>query len=159
MPETVRRGSSGPAVREAQYLLARRQYLQAAAVDGRFGPATDAAVRRFQHDHGLDADGIVGPRTWEALLAGFAFPPPTLDDGATGPVVRRLQEVLGDGRSEFAPGAPPLTVDGVYGPRTRSLVMAFQRWAGVPADGVVGLRTWAVSLHAAGQQLASAVGV
>jgi hypothetical protein len=27
MPETVRRGSSGPAVREAQYLLARRQYL------------------------------------------------------------------------------------------------------------------------------------
>jgi peptidoglycan hydrolase-like protein with peptidoglycan-binding domain len=74
-------------------------------------------------------------------------------------VVRRLQEVLGDGRSEFAPGAPPLTVDGVYGPRTRSLVVAFQRWAGVPADGVVGLRTWAVSLHAAGQQLAGAVGV
>ena len=96
-----------------------------------------------------------GRRCWRAL----PFPPPTLGDGATGPVVRRLQEVLGDGRSQFAPGAPPLTVDGVYGPRTRSLVVAFQRWAGVPADGVVGLRTWAVSLHAAGQQLASAVGV
>ena len=159
MPETVRRGSSGPAVREAQYLLARHQYLRAAAIDGSFGPATDAAVRRFQHDHGLDADGNVGARTWEALLAGFAFPPPMLDGGATGRVVRHLQEVLGDGRSEFAPGAAPPVVDGVYGPTTRSLVMAFQRWAALPADGVVGLRTWAVSLHAAGQQLASAVGV
>jgi peptidoglycan hydrolase-like protein with peptidoglycan-binding domain len=159
MPETVRRGSTGPAVREAQYLLARHQYLQATDIDGSFGAATDAAVRRFQHDHGLGADGIVGPRTWEGLLASFPFPPPTLDDGAAGPVVSRLQQVLNDGRSEFDPGTPPLPVDGVYGPRTKRLVAAFQRWAGVPADGVVGLRTWAVSLHAAGQQLASAVGV
>jgi len=39
------------------------------------------------------------------------------------------------------------------------MVEAFQRWGGVPADGVVGLQTWAVSLHAAGQVLASVVGV
>jgi peptidoglycan hydrolase-like protein with peptidoglycan-binding domain len=159
MPGTIRQGSTGEAVREAQYLLARSRYLEAGDIDGIFGARTDAAVRRFQRDQGLGVDGIVGFRTWDRLLATFSFPPPTLTDGSSGPVVGRLQQVLNDGRSAFDPGAPPLATDGVYGPRTRALVVAFQRWGGVPADGVVGLHTWAVSLHAAGQQLASAVGV
>jgi len=36
-------------------------------VDGHYGPETDIAVTRFQQNHGLDPDGIVGPRTWALL--------------------------------------------------------------------------------------------
>ena len=74
-------------------------------------------------------------------------------------MVHRLQEVLNNGRSDFDPGAAALVVDGQYGPHTRAMVTAFQGWGGVSADGIVGMQTWAVSLHAAGQELASAVGV
>lgn len=63
---TLQEGASGPAVTELQTLLARAGF-SAGSIDGSFGAKTKAAVVAFQRARGLTADGIVGPRTWEAL--------------------------------------------------------------------------------------------
>jgi len=60
VPPLLKLGSSGPWV---SYLQARL----GAPVTGTFDAATDAAVRAFQSAHGLEADGVVGPKTWSAL--------------------------------------------------------------------------------------------
>ncbi len=64
-------GDNGDAVRAVQSQLIHRGGF--ANVDGIFGPDTDDAVRRFQTKTGLVSDGIVGPRTWEALVGGGAL--------------------------------------------------------------------------------------
>jgi len=66
MSAPLQLNSSGPDV------VALQQALQAAgfspgAIDGSFGPGTEAAVLAFQHSEGLAADGIVGPNTATAL--------------------------------------------------------------------------------------------
>lgn len=86
----VRQGSGGEAVKAAQTQL--NKYGAGLGVDGQFGSVTDRAVRAYQSAHGLAADGLVGPQTWQSLLgggdgggggggdpAGFALP---LDRGA-----------------------------------------------------------------------------
>jgi nucleoid-associated protein YgaU len=65
-PPTLKRGSRGEAVKGLQNALKVRSY-DFGPVDGTFGPATENAVRQFQEGAGLAVDGIVGPRTWEAL--------------------------------------------------------------------------------------------
>ncbi len=65
-PRTLRKGNRGTDVEELQRTLnADSRY--PTKVDGIFGADTAASVRAFQADHGLNADGIVGPKTWEAL--------------------------------------------------------------------------------------------
>ncbi len=41
------------------------------AVDGIFGPLTDAATRTFQRSHGIAVDGVVGPQSREAMQDAF----------------------------------------------------------------------------------------
>ncbi|GAB3459254.1 peptidoglycan-binding domain-containing protein [Actinophytocola sediminis] len=66
---TLRRGAKGDAVREVQRILnAWYPSLTRLAVDGDFGPKTEARVRYLQERAGLAVDGIVGPRTWRRLL-------------------------------------------------------------------------------------------
>jgi len=52
-----------------------------------------------------------------------------------------------------------LAVDGAYGPQTAIAVKGAQRLGGIAADGVVGLQTWALPVHALGQVLANLCGV
>lgn len=61
----VKRGCKGGAVERLQTWLNDLGYTL--VVDHDFGPTTDAAVRKFQSDKGLEADGIVGQKTWAAL--------------------------------------------------------------------------------------------
>lgn len=65
---TLRKGSKGAAVKEAQTLLMRHgQALPKYGADGDFGMETYNAVRSFQLENDLAVDGIIGKNTWSAL--------------------------------------------------------------------------------------------
>jgi len=65
LPE-LKQGATGAPVRTVQGLLMARGY--SITLDGVFGPATDAVVRRFQGNAHLAADGVVGRATGPALM-------------------------------------------------------------------------------------------
>lgn len=62
----LKKGSLGMGVRIAQAVLSARGYRT--TIDGIFGAHTEATVKRFQRTKRLAADGIIGPKTWRALL-------------------------------------------------------------------------------------------
>ena len=71
---TVRRGSQGEAVKGVQEEAAFRDLSgnrPNLAIDGIFGPKTEAWVRGFQGGVEITVDGIVGPVTWQALISGM----------------------------------------------------------------------------------------
>ncbi len=123
-------------VRALQLRLARAGD-RPGSIDGRYGPLTEQAVRRFQAAHGLAVDGIAGPLT----LAALTSPTPVLYPGAGvgqaggSPNVRSLQHRLAG--LGFSPGP----VDGRYGPLTIRAVERFQRVHRLVADGLVGTLT------------------
>jgi peptidoglycan hydrolase-like protein with peptidoglycan-binding domain len=128
----VRRGDKIFPVRPLQQLLRARNH--PVAVDGIFGPNTESAVKSFQQSKGLAVDGIVGPNTWSKLIV-------QVKKGSTGDAVRAVQEVIkfhdqSDGE------APPVQIDGIFGPRTDAFVRGFQTAVGTPSDGIVGPITW-----------------
>jgi peptidoglycan hydrolase-like protein with peptidoglycan-binding domain len=156
MPTTIKKGAKGPDVALAQYVLCRGLYLGGPSdVDGDFGPHTDQAVRAYQGDHNLAVDGIVGPHTWGAMLGEYPQPP-TLSMHSQWPHVNRLQLFLNEATP---PANPPLVEDGVFGPKTQQAVKVYQTAHGVPADGVVGYKTWVIHVGATNVMVASIVGV
>lgn len=107
-----------PALRRTTKVLAATRTLQRALTkvgfvpgkpDGGFGANTDKAVRAFQKAYHLGVDGVVGPKTWVALVQLL--------------LVRAGQHI---------------TVDGSFGPATLVAAVAFQKAKKITADGVVG---------------------
>lgn len=162
----LRVGSTGLDVQTIQTYLnrIRRNYPAIPAITdavGTFGDSTRAAVTKFQSIFGLAADGIVGKSTWYKLSSlytavtrlaelnsegtnlGIGTVPPAavLRQGSRGQDVITLQYLL-DLISEYYPGIPAVTQDGIFGAGTKQAVVAFQSRMGLAVDGIVGPATW-----------------
>lgn len=103
--------------------------------DGGFGPKTTTAVKGFQRAYGLTDDGVIGAKTWGALIGNL----PTLRRGATGIEVRRLQALLNVYGYE-------ISEDGNFGRWTFEAVEDFQHRYGLASDGVAGPVTYTALL-------------
>lgn len=162
----LKTGSSGLNVQTIQTYLnrIRRNYPAIPAITdqaGTFGASTKSAVTKFQSIFGLTPDGIVGKATWykisslytavtrlaelnsEGTALGIGTVPPdsTLRQGSSGQDVITLQYLL-NVISEYYPGIPSPSQDGIFGSGTRQSVIAFQQSMGLAADGIVGSLTW-----------------
>jgi N-acetylmuramoyl-L-alanine amidase len=64
----LKMGSKGEEVKKMQKILTQSVALPKYGADGVFGVETEQAVRKYQLDRKLTADGIVGVKTWKELL-------------------------------------------------------------------------------------------
>lgn len=160
---TLHPGSRGPEVVRMQqklnYLANLYTAINRQAVDGAYGPKMEAAVRRFQAQFGLEADGAVGRATWERITAVQAnaergepdgvlprYPGRPLRRGDRGDGVRFLQSYLNEVLHAEDPGVAQVRVDGSFGPATEALVRGFQRHFRLAEDGAAGRDTWGVAV-------------
>lgn len=107
---------------KVQLLL--RQRGATIAADQIFGPKTTEAVKAFQKGKGLTVDGIVGNKTWPAVIV-------TVKLGDNGDAVRAVQS-----QWRF------IDHDGIFGQGVDALVRQFQKDSKLTVDGVVGPNTW-----------------
>lgn len=152
---SLAQGAKGVAVTRLNELLEQAGFPDTNASS--FGTKTRAAVIAYQGSRKLTVDGVVGLQTWTALLKDFpevaesdpspfkveTRPPPnrdTLKTGSKGSTVEELQRRLDD--MGFEPGS----IDGVFGKKTKSALVAFQKSCGLKPDGVCGPLTWGALL-------------
>ena len=131
----------GTDVRAVQQGLAARGF-NPGAIDGVFGPDTQAAVIAFQRASRVEPTGIVCDALYEALgVYCPAYPacPATIicrvlrvtSPLTTGPDVIAVQEAL------LAAGFNPGAIDGAYGTHTETATRNFQTAMGLSVTGVV----------------------
>lgn len=121
----ISNGSSGKNVTALQCLLCYRG--SNIAIDGIFGNGTAAAVRTFQQNHGLDADGIAGQNTLLAMIT-------TIYSRTNNYAARAAQYLL----SKFE----SLAVDGDFWTGSQSATETFQQKMGIAVTGSVNSLTW-----------------
>lgn len=139
-------GSTGDDVMVLQTLLNKLPSSIAlpVAVDGVFGPSTQASVKKFQGYFGLTVDGIVGKNTFlyfGEVTGPGSFGSRTLRKGSSGSDVTVLQNRLAGSLKKYATalGSP---ADGQFGSKTEAAVKLFQGDEGLTVDGVVGRNTF-----------------
>ncbi|MBQ4579878.1 MAG: peptidoglycan-binding protein [Clostridia bacterium] len=135
---TLRWGDTGAAVKKLQEALKNRGYYSG-KIDSTFGSGVYAAVKAFQKQYGLKADGVAGPATQNLLYntsASSSDTSTTLKKGSSGTAVRNLQAVLAE------LGYYDGSINGEYGNTTADAVRAFQINNDIsPVDGVAGSKT------------------
>ena len=126
MLQTIKKGQTNDLVKAVQYMIDTAARGNA---DGNFSAEFEDAVKKWQSEHNLDADGIIGPKTWTALAA--AMPICSTSKHKTSTYTAALQKLLGG-----------MDVDGVFGSQTKKAVAAYQTAKGLDADGIAGPKTW-----------------
>ena len=109
--ETLKMGSRGPLVELLQTVLNRSGY-SAGTVDGIFGSRTERAVRAFQSANRLGVDGIVGPRTWAALMPYISRQ--TTYVVRSGDTLYRIAQRYGTTVAAIVAANPGITPDMIY---------------------------------------------
>ena len=134
-------GARGENVVKIQKELIRRGYNVPGGADGQYGSGCRETVKKFQSDSGLEIDGVVGKRTWNALFPILAlhlpYPGNIITMGARGENVIRIQQRLMSLGYDVPGGA-----DGQYGSGCREMVKKFQGDNCLEIDGDVGENTW-----------------
>ena len=160
---SLKPGGEGDAVKDLQASLAACGVYDGPA-NGKFGPLTEAAVKKFQEANGLEPDGIVGAATQRKLndkavqaatdalcgadgggsgtgsggggSAGSQIPGTYRRDDE-GPGVVDIQKALAGKGCYDGPA------NGKFGPLTEEAVIKFQEANKLEADGIVGKETLA----------------
>lgn len=153
---TIRQGNTGIGVNKIQGYLnifQNRGFIaNRVTQDGIFGSGTKTAVTQFQRYANLSADGIVGERTWDAMIGtlrslGISPSIPVasqsfyLTMGNTGLDVYKMQQYL-NAISVSDRCLRAISADGTFGSETRQAVTQFQYLNNLTADGIIGANTW-----------------
>lgn len=139
--ESMTLGCSGLNVEKVQIAL-KNNYYYNGEITGEFDSLTFKAVKNFQESAGLTADGIVGKRTWDALVNGTAnifnggHPVRTLQRTMRGYDVYVLQQDL-----VYFNYLSGYYMDGYYDDATVNAVKAFQKDNNMEETGVLDLHT------------------
>lgn len=125
------------------------------AEDGIFGSKTREAVVAFQRLFGLTPDGIIGSDTWKSIVdvsnrnaptISIQYPNSLLQVGSRGSNVLLMQQYLNT-IGTIHSSIPRLTADGIFGNKTKSAVIAFQKLFGLSQDGIIGPNTWSAIVN------------